>query len=340
MSHSTETSQKQNRSVLAWFKRNRNNLFQTLRLVVALGLMALVLTLIAQDRDKLNDVNWTLIPLAWLLTLVSTGFKAIRWGLLVRLSHMNLSFRRLFGSYLVGAFFNTILPTSVGGDAVRAVDVANSTGRVADSTSSVLIERGMGLLAIVGGGSLFALFTHSGDIPFAFELVVHATFIAGVAGIMILRQGWFIEPIIRLMHTLHLDMFVPKVRSLQTALAGHLGNPLVLAQMLVLSVIANALTMSATYLVLIAVTDPIPLGAFVPMIALATSAELVPISIASLGVKESAYVFFLGLASVGSTEAGVIAINMRVLSWGHALLGGVVFLGRTVSTEETTAGAH
>jgi hypothetical protein len=47
-------------------------------------------------------------------------------------------------------------------------------------------------------------------------------------------------------------------------------------------------------------------------------------------VKESAYVFFLGLAGVGGAEAGVIAIIMRVLTWAHALLGGIVFLSRTV----------
>jgi hypothetical protein len=67
------------------------------------------------------------------------------------------------------------------------------------------------------------------------------------------------------------------------------------------------------------------------MIALATTAELVPISPAALGVKESAYVFFLGMIGVPNTAAGVIAIIMRVLVWGLALLGGVVFMLRTIS---------
>jgi uncharacterized membrane protein YbhN (UPF0104 family) len=101
--------------------------------------------------------------------------------------------------------------------------------------------------------------------------------------------------------------------------------------MFVLSIIANALTMSATYLVLTAVTDKhIPVEAFVPMIALATTAELIPISPAAIGVKESAYVFFLGMIGVPNTAAGVIAIIMRVLVWGLALLGGIVFMLRTI----------
>ena len=40
--------------------------------------------------------------------------------------------------------------------------------------------------------------------------------------------------------------------------------------------IANALTMGAVYLILTAVTEPVPLLAFVPMIALITTSELIP----------------------------------------------------------------
>ncbi|MBN1200356.1 MAG: flippase-like domain-containing protein [Anaerolineae bacterium] len=317
--------------LVVWLKRHKDRLLLWLRLGIAVVLMAFVISLVGQDQDKLRDVNWTLIPLAWLLMLASTGVKAYRWGLLVRQSKMKLSFRRLVGSYLVGAFFSTVLPTSVGGDAVRAVETANSTGRAADSTSSVLIERGIGLLTVIGAGSLFALFLDAGSVPLAFQLMVHAMFAAGIAGFIMLRLGWFIGPVAQVMAWFNLGGLANKVRHLQTAMNEHLDHPLVLVQMVILSALANALTMGATYLVLVAVTDPIPVAAFVPMIALTTTAELIPISIASLGVKESAYVFFLGLASVGSTEAGVIAIIMRVLTWGHALLGGLIFLSRTVS---------
>lgn len=320
------------RGLFARLVAHRARAFGWLRIIVAIVLMGFVVWLVVQDGDQLRNVNWRLIPVAWGLTLISTGVKALRWGLLVRQSHLEMSFRRLLGTYLVGSFFSTVLPTSVGGDAVRAVDMASATGRVADSTSSVLIERGMGLLAVIGAGSLFGLFLDPGKVPQAFILAIHAMFLSGLIGMIVVRQGWFIGPLEGLMLRFHLGRFVEKARHLHDALSGHLGRPAILAQMLVLSIIANALTMGATYIVLTAVTDPIRLAAFVPMIALTTTAELIPISIASLGVKESAYVFFLGLAGVSRPEAGVIALIMRVLTWGHALLGGIVFLSRSVRT--------
>jgi uncharacterized protein (TIRG00374 family) len=316
--------------VFSWLKRHRTRVLLWSRLLIAMSLMGLVLALVARDRDQLAHVNWGWVPFAWVLLLVSTVVKALRWSLLVRQSRMNVSFRRLLGTYLVGAFFSTVLPTSFGGDAVRAVDTAARTGRAADSTSSVLIERGIGLLAVIGGGSMFALLLEPGKVPHGFILVVHALFVAGIAGLLILREGWFLGPIAALLTRLHLGSLVLKVRSLQTALTDHLKRPGILLLMLLLSIIANALSMGAIYLVLCAVTQPIPLAAFVPMIALSTVAELLPISIAALGVKESAYIFFLGLAGVGHSEAGVIAIIMRVLTWGLALLGGLVFLLRTL----------
>lgn len=326
--HSSGTTRSS--TIKTWIKHYQSRVLLWVRLLITIGLMAFVLSLVGSNEEKLRNVDWTLIPVAWLLMLIATAIKAYRWGLLVRQSHLDLSFRRLLGSYLVGSFFSTVLPTSVGGDAVRAVDTATSSGRIADSTSSVLIERGIGLLAVIGSGSLFAMFMDPGKVPLSFVLMLHALFIGGLIGIVVLRQGWFISTITGLMTKFKLGKMANKVWSLSHAMSGHLGRPAVLGEMLLLSLAANALTMSGTYLVLVAVDKPISLASFVPMISLITAAELLPISIASLGVKESAYIFFLGLAGVSSGSAGVVAIIMRVLTWGHALLGGIVYLGRTL----------
>ena len=86
-------------------------------------------------------------------------------------------------------------------------------------------------------------------------------------------------------------------------------------------------------------TDPIPLVAFVPVIALTTVAELLPISVAAVGVKESAYVFFLGLVNVGSTNATVVALIMRGLTLARALVGGVIFFVRQSRRKEKQEGS-
>ncbi len=321
--------------IKGWVKRHREALLLWLRLLIAVGLMAFVMSLVYADRDRLNGVDWHLIPIAGLLILISTVVKAFRWYLLVKRSQMDVSFRQLLGSYLVGAFFSTLLPTSVGGDAVRAVEISSQTRRAADATSSVLVERGVGLLTVLGAGSLFALFLDRGSMPVYVLLAIHGMFIGGSFGFLALRQGWVTDPAIRLLERFRMGKLAGLIRKLDHALSIHLESGRVFIEMVVLSLIANALTMGATFLVLIAVRgDPIPPSAFVSMMSLATAAELIPISIAALGIKEGAYIAFLGQVEVTQVEAGVIAIIMRVLTWALAMLGGAVFLWRTLSAQQ------
>jgi hypothetical protein len=56
-------------------------------------------------------------------------------------------------------------------------------------------------------------------------------------------------------------------------------------------------------------------------------------------VKEGAYVFFLGLVGVDNAQAGVVAIITRVLMWGLALVGGIIFLARTMRARSRAAAA-
>ncbi len=312
-------------------QKHRARIVLAARVLTAVILMGIVISLVAGDWDQFTTVDWQLIPLALVLVLTSTVVKAVRWSLLVRQSQMhNMTLRYLLGTYLVGAFFSTVLPTSVGGDAVRAVDAANKSGRAADATSSVLIERGIGMLVVIGSGSLFAFLLEPNYLPIGFQLFVHAMFIGMLIGFVFLYNGWFIKPLITVLRRYKINRIADKLQGLQTAFTSHLKRPGVLVIMFLLSIIAHALTITATYIVLSAVTDPIPLGAFVPVIALTTAAEMIPISIASLGVKESAYVFFLGMVSVGSVEATVIALIMRGTMLARAAFGGIVFFARTL----------
>ena len=334
-----EADHKRRSPIRQWLHEHRARISLVLRVLTAVILMGIVLSLLGGNWDEFIDVDWRLIAVAYGLVMLSTVVKALRWSLLVRQSRMDVSFLHLLGTYLVGAFFSTVLPTSVGGDAVRAVDTANHTGRPADATLSVLIERGIGLLVVVGSGSIFALFLEPGKVPTIFLMVVHLMFVGGMVGLVLLWRGWFMDPIAATLTRLHLYKWERKVRQMQGVLSGHLGRPGVLFSIFLLSMVAHALTIAATYIVLDAVTDPIPLVAFVPVIALTTVAELLPISVAAVGVKESAYVFFLGLVNVGSTNATVVALIMRGLTLARALVGGVVFFVRQSRRKEKQEGS-
>src|SRR5581483_5086668 len=70
---------------------------------------------------------------------------AARWRLLARPLGLRHSLREFAGFYCIGMYFNLILPTSVGGDVVRAWYLDRRTGRRLTAFLSVFIDRLSGL---------------------------------------------------------------------------------------------------------------------------------------------------------------------------------------------------
>src|SRR5207247_756457 len=72
----------------------------------------------------------------------------VRWLWLSRPLGFTQSLARFTGIYFVGMFFNLFLPTSVGGDAVRAIYLANGKGKRMAALLSVVLDRVSGLLVL------------------------------------------------------------------------------------------------------------------------------------------------------------------------------------------------
>src|ERR1051326_6476368 len=74
----------------------------------------------------------------------------IRWYVLVRAQDLPFTLRDAVRLGLIGYFFNTFLPGSVGGDLLKAAFIAREQERRTVAVSTVLIDRGVGLWGLVG----------------------------------------------------------------------------------------------------------------------------------------------------------------------------------------------
>ena len=80
---------------------------------------------------------------------------ALRWQWLLAARGMHDSFLWLTRAYFVSYAASQILPTSIGGDAVRVVETSRRhPGRVGDLTAIVVLERGLGGAATVLLGAI------------------------------------------------------------------------------------------------------------------------------------------------------------------------------------------
>ena len=323
------------------------NVWNWTRLI--LGLIGLVLVVYAvSEEDALLDtflqVDLLLIFVAFTMHVIATIVKTIRWWLVLQESQIQIGFQRLLGTYLVGIFFSQFMPgSSVSGDAMRMVETSADTGRAVTSVSSVLIERAIGMVTIVASASIFMIIAPQDDLTGTLVYwILHALTFVGITGLVILRTGWFVEPLGRVLHMMRLGTIASKITTLSQSLQGHLGKGRMLLNMVILSSIANLLIMTASYIVLLSLGESTPYVAFIPLIALAAAVEVIPLSPGALGLREATYVTFLSTyLDVSPAAALSTALLVRMLAWALAIIGGLIFVARITDSQKrrkTTTG--
>ncbi|HWO79477.1 lysylphosphatidylglycerol synthase transmembrane domain-containing protein, partial [Gaiella sp.] len=95
--------------------------------------------------DTLLDADpwWFVLAVA---IMIGTALPmALRWQWLMRAQRMDETFAWLTRAYFVSYAASQVLPTSIGGDAMRVYETSRRhPGRTADITSIILLERGLG----------------------------------------------------------------------------------------------------------------------------------------------------------------------------------------------------
>ena len=118
----------------------------------------------AQAGAALARANWALWAAGLGVYLFAQAVSAVRWRMLARVQGFGGSPGRYLAYYFIGMFFNLLLPTSIGGDMVRAVVPGHARGvgparekRRAAAFLSVFGDRINGLVALVAVACLAAV---------------------------------------------------------------------------------------------------------------------------------------------------------------------------------------
>ena len=123
-----------------------------LKLLVASGLIYYLVQSGNLDFKVLLSVsNPSLVALCGFICIFGIGFNNWRWYLLLKGQGFSTSLWETFKLTLMGLFFNFCLPSSVGGDVVKAYYLVkdNENKRMLAATS-VLIDRLVGLIGMLG----------------------------------------------------------------------------------------------------------------------------------------------------------------------------------------------
>lgn len=306
---------------------------QAVSLLVRITMSALMLALLIWrvppiELDEVvpelttRTVLW--LAVAVVLTLAGIVLSALRWQRVLEVLGLHAGLRRLLSHYLAGQFVSNVLPTTIGGDVLRVSRLSRDTGESPKTFASVVLERLTGWLVLplisVAGFAMNPPLQHLGratqvalGLAFATLLalciVLYAVADQRIGGRFLARDGWR-----RFAGAVHLGL--DRLKRQPGAAANVLLVGFAYQIVLVLAAVAAAQALGVRPAGLTA------LLAFFPAVAIA---QVLPIGISGLGVREGAFVLFLGPLGVAAQEAIALGLLLYLLNLGVSLLGAPAF---------------
>jgi len=313
----------------------RRNLRSALQILVSGGILVFLLYHIDVSRTveivRASDVGYLAAALA--IFLVTTWGMAWRWQLLLASKGIHEPLGWLTKLYFVGYAAGQVLPTSMGGDAVRIVEHARRRPDAkAEAAGAVVIERvigATGTLLLVAVGFVVAAGRYSDlEVLLWVELAGLLTVLAlGVLMFSRRTRRVLEERIFPLGSRIRLERPLERVHF---ALHGYREQRTVLALTLALTLVIQAARLAAIWMCGEAVGVDLSPLVYVILGPLLFLVMLVPFTINGLGVREAFFVAFLGRLGVDPDAAFATGFLFYVVTVLTSVPGAVILLWRSV----------
>ena len=256
------------------------------------------------DFDKLIAIlaksHGGTILVALLFQLASTYLAAYRWKLIMHLLVFNENFSYYVKSYFKGTFFNQVLPSSIGGDAVRIIDLTQKGYDKKDAVYGVFVDRVVGLVGLLVL-NLLATVIFYGAFDNNFSMLIILITVAGISGFAML---FHLEKIKFLANYKFLNLFHRLAKRLNNLYA----DRTLLIKHISISVVVHFFSVLTLYALALSIDFHMDFQIFliaVPPVFLLT---IVPISLAGWGIREGAMVGIFML--IGADETKVLAMSI------------------------------
>lgn len=270
--------------------------------------------------QRLSELDWRWVAVIFVTMAVQVGLNALRWRDIAGVCGAKLRTKTALSFTFIGQFFSQVLPSTVGGDAVRIWLLARAGAGWPTAIYSVLIDR------VVGVAALAALVTAC--LPWTLHLVQDP--VARVALIMI-GLGALAAAVVFLglgMPGLTIMERWWPTRHLATAarLAWKLCRSSVALRVAALAIAVHLLTVLQAWAAARAAHASVDivqtLFVVLPVILVST----IPISIAGWGVRESAMVMAFSYAGLAESDGLIVSILYGATTLAVGAVGGIVWV--------------
>jgi len=300
----------------------RKILSTSIRLLVTAGLLAILAARFDLGRaaDLMSHASLPLLALTLTALLAANLAVALRWHLILSTAAPSPGPATLLKLVFVGLFFNQVLPTGVGGDAVRAWRCSKLGIGLGAAVRSILLDRAWGYAVLV--------ILYVAVLPSLLQVLPETWERAGVVAVLA-------AALVGLLGLVSLDRLPRPLSGLRViAPFAELSRqsrrlfmyPRRCGAVLGLSFLTIALTIVAFKLIADSIGTRLSLGTWAMVVPPVTLIQLLPVSLAGWGVRETALVVALGSFGVPAEAALATSIILGLCMILAGLPGGLIWL--------------
>lgn len=246
--------------------------------------------------------NITISTLPWLipiiiLTIILMAIQANRWRGLLLESGKNIKFKTFYAYIALGYFFNNLLPSGFGGDAVKTIAFGKRFGNTANSVAAIVVSRVMGLIAMFISFFIALPFVATKyNISAIYIITVSVVAIIAVAVII---SGLFLD---KIKFPDKVTKKISALQKLQQAFSIYRAHPKAFLLSGLDSIWLQLTTIIIHYIFFRAVGVTVDLSVITVFTTIMVTFTMLPISINGIGIRENVQVsLYTGLLGIDAS---------------------------------------
>ena len=296
-----------------------------MRYAVSISLIALLLYVMRGNYNKilliLKEVDIRLFICANLLFIFDFIVVSLRLKMIFMAQKMRLTMAETVRINFVGAFFNNCLPTSIGGDVVKACYVTKKPKDGPSSFSSIFMDRFLGFLTMIFMAAVAFLFLRDAAREAAVDKMIYGVIALATVFIVFLFNKGFASKFSFLLRVVR--PLEDKLKNLYTTVHDYKHHKALLAQAIVVSLLSQMLYFYYIFLLVKGIGGSIAMRELFLRMPLVSILALLP-SINGLGVREGAMVLLFG-SLIGRESAFATSLLVLTSLMMVSLLGGLIY---------------
>lgn len=254
----------------------------------------------------------------------------LRWNMLLKSARINLPVKRVVMSFAGGIFFSLFLPSTIGGDFVRSVDLASHTKKPKEVVATVFLDRLSGFIGLVFITLLGLLigFEYVRD-RVVFVAVGIIVSILIIVLVVLFNRGVYLK-INKLTGKtrrkannkllLILERLKENIASVHQEIHHVRGRKKLIVNNLLLSFSIQLIVPVSFFLIGLSLGIKVPIFYFFIFLPIIGAITLLPVSLGGLGLRDATMVYFFAKAGVSKD----LAFAMSLINFSYVLICGAI----------------